>query len=220
MAWSWISKCSGISTVAYGSETYFIFVYINMNIRRWMSVCVVPKKEEPYTGGTIYWDESCYTQNWRLPRLKTCIIMPFSTPLLRAIIKHFQISSQSQCFGKTRWHHNQPQQNGQALRRTRANQSHLCVPISVQYLTEAHAHHRQKGPWNPWFLRFTYVPWSKVAILGMVIPPFNRNPYNGYINPYYWVDDHPLLYGNNGSLDPGTYCVGCTFFIDMTGLEL
>ncbi len=23
--------------------------------------------------------------------------------------------------------------------------------------------------------------------------------------PYYWVDDHPLLYGNNGSLDPGTY---------------
>ena len=35
-------------------------------------------------------------------------------------------------------------------------------------------------------------------------PPFNRNPYNGYINPYYWVDDHPLLYGNNGSLDPGT----------------
>ena len=34
---------------------------------------------------------------------------------------------------------------------------------------------------------------------------FNRNPYNGYINPYYWVDDHPLLYGKNGSLDPGTY---------------
>ncbi len=27
----------------------------------------------------------------------------------------------------------------------------------------------------------------------------------GIINPYYWVDDHPLLYGNNGSLDPGTY---------------
>ena len=34
---------------------------------------------------------------------------------------------------------------------------------------------------------------------------FNRNPYNGYINPYYWVDDHPLLYANNGSLDPGSY---------------
>ena len=29
-------------------------------------------------------------------------------------------------------------------------------------------------------------------------PTFNRNPYNGYINPYYWVDDHPLL-------EPGTY---------------
>ncbi len=36
-------------------------------------------------------------------------------------------------------------------------------------------------------------------------PTFNSNPYNGYINPYYWVDDHPLLYGNNGRLDPGTY---------------
>ena len=36
-------------------------------------------------------------------------------------------------------------------------------------------------------------------------PTFNRNPYNGYINPYYWVDDHPLLCGNNGSLDPSTH---------------
>ena len=49
------------------------------------------------------------------------------------------------------------------------------------------------------------VPWSKVAILGMVIQPLIGNPYNGNINPYYWVDDHPLLYGNNGSLDPSTY---------------
>ena len=62
-----------------------------------------------------------------------------------------------------------------------------------------------------------YVPWSKVAILGMVIPPLIGNPYNGYINPYYWVDDHPLLYGNNGSLDPGTYAIlptktWCTIF--------
>ncbi len=45
-----------------------------------------------------------------------------------------------------------------------------------------------------------------MVLLGMGdLPPFNRNPYNGYINPYYWVDDHPLLYGNNESLDPGTY---------------
>ena len=35
----------------------------------------------------------------------------------------------------------------------------------------------------------TNVPWSKVAILGMVIPPLIGNPCNGYINPYYWVDD-------------------------------
>ena len=44
------------------------------------------------------------------------------------------------------------------------------------------------------------------VFLGMGnLQPLIGNPYNGYINPYYWVDDHPLLYGNNGSLDPGTY---------------
>ena len=45
----------------------------------------------------------------------------------------------------------------------------------------------------------------KSRYIGDGHPTFNKNPYNGYINPYYWVDDHPLLYGNNGSLDPGTY---------------
>ena len=51
-----------------------------------------------------------------------------------------------------------------------------------------------------------YEPGSKLLVLGMVIPPLIGNPYNGYINPYYWVDDHPLLYGNIGSLDdPSTY---------------
>ena len=36
----------------------------------------------------------------------------------------------------------------------------------------------------------------KSRYIGDGHPTFNRNPYNGYINPYYWVDDHPLLYGN------------------------
>ncbi len=52
-------------------------------------------------------------------------------------------------------------------------------------------------------------PGSKLLVLGMAIQPLIRNPYNGYINPYYWVDDHPLLYGNNGSLDPST----CRFLL-------
>ena len=55
------------------------------------------------------------------------------------------------------------------------------------------------------------MPGSKVAVLGMVIPRLIGNPYNGYINPYYWVDDHPLLYGNNGSLDPSTYVLVLSF---------
>ncbi len=45
----------------------------------------------------------------------------------------------------------------------------------------------------------------KSPYIGDGHPTFNRNPYNGYINPYYWVDDRPLLYGHNGSLEPGTY---------------
>ena len=56
-----------------------------------------------------------------------------------------------------------------------------------------------------------YEPGSKLLVLGMVIQPLIGNPYNGYINPYYWVDDHPLWYGNNGSLDPSTYI----FIINM-----
>ncbi len=45
----------------------------------------------------------------------------------------------------------------------------------------------------------------KSRYIGDGHPTFNRNPYNWYIKPYYLVDDHPLLYGNIGSLDPSTY---------------
>ena len=44
--------------------------------------------------------------------------------------------------------------------------------------------------------------------LYMVIPPSIRNPYNGYINHYYWVDEFiPYCMEIMGvlSLDPGTY---------------
>ena len=58
-----------------------------------------------------------------------------------------------------------------------------------------------------------YEPGSKLLVLGMVLQPLIGNPYNGYINPYYWVDYHPLLCGNNVSLDPSTYIPG--FFSDV-----
>ena len=49
------------------------------------------------------------------------------------------------------------------------------------------------------------VPGSELLILGMVIPPLmTGNPYNGSIIPLLLVDDHPLLHGNNGSLDHST----------------
>ena len=51
-----------------------------------------------------------------------------------------------------------------------------------------------------WQIQYSHEPGSKLVALGMAIPPLIGNPYNGYINPYYWVDfSHPLLYGNNGS---------------------
>ena len=44
------------------------------------------------------------------------------------------------------------------------------------------------------------------VLLGMGdLQPLIGNPYNGYIKPYHKVDDHPILYGKNGSLDPSTY---------------
>ena len=66
-----------------------------------------------------------------------------------------------------------------------------------------------------------YEPGSKLVVLGMVIPPLIGNPYNGYINPYYWVDDHPLIYGNNGSLDPSTCPVSsfCIVSCDFSTLQ-
>ena len=36
-----------------------------------------------------------------------------------------------------------------------------------------------------------YVPWSRLSrfVGDGKNPTFNRNPYSGYINPYYWVDE-------------------------------
>ena len=59
------------------------------------------------------------------------------------------------------------------------------------------------------------VPGSELLILGMVIPPLIGNPYNGYINHYDWVDDHPLLCGNNGSLDLST----CEFMFHVDSVD-
>ena len=56
----------------------------------------------------------------------------------------------------------------------------------------------------------------KSRYIGDGHPTFNRNPYNGYINPYYWVDDHPLLYGTIGSLDPSTYRDLLDVVVDIT----
>ena len=41
--------------------------------------------------------------------------------------------------------------------------------------------------------------WSTPYIGDKLIPPLIVNPYNGYINHYYWVYDHPLLVGTNGN---------------------
>ena len=66
--------------------------------------------------------------------------------------------------------------------------------------------HQQKGPVTL-ILKGPAIPFGfhlchgqKSRFFGDGHPTFNRNPFNGYINPYYWVDfSHPRLYGNNGS---------------------
>ncbi len=65
---------------------------------------------------------------------------------------------------------------------------------------------------DTWHIRKHKCAMVKSRYIGDGHPTFNRNPFNGYINPYYWVDDHPLLYGNNGSLDPGTNGCWCYWF--------
>ena len=57
-------------------------------------------------------------------------------------------------------------------------------------------------PWPAKIPIKTTVPWY--LIVG-ILAPLIGNPYNGHIKSYYWVDDRPLLYGNSGSLDPGTH---------------
>ena len=84
-----------------------------------------------------------------------------------------------------------------------ANFNHLRLHLSIE------SQWGRKGPMksreSPWKFNI----WARVdqlLVLGMGnLQPLIGNPYNGYINPYYWVDDHPLLYGNIGSLDPSTY---------------
>ena len=45
-------------------------------------------------------------------------------------------------------------------------------------------------------------------------PALVGNPYNGWVNPYYWVAEHPQFYGNNGSLDPSRYDVEAVQLVD------
>ena len=65
----------------------------------------------------------------------------------------------------------------------------------------------QKKTIHEYSIFHRYVPWSKVAILGMVIPPLIGILIMGPYTPLLldWVS-HPLLYANNGTLiDPGAY---------------
>ena len=62
--------------------------------------------------------------------------------------------------------------------------------------------HMCQGRSTPWSLGMGNLPPLMTGILIM-------GPYKPLRT---WVDDHPLLYGNNGSLDPSTYIFSCDFF--------
>ena len=52
-------------------------------------------------------------------------------------------------------------------------------------------------------------------------PPLIGKPYNGYINPYYWVDDHPILWSEIRTVNeircesPLGFVPGMTFPLDI-----
>ena len=73
--------------------------------------------------------------------------------------------------------------------------------------TTAPASHSQRCHWNfhPLAAVFFSIRSQKILKKIMLQKSSKESPSSvPWSNPYYWVDDHPLLYGNNGSLDPGT----------------
>ena len=86
----------------------------------------------------------------------------------------------------------------------------LKIPPTHQFEALTFPPASKKPRKTDWFCGGTIATNTNKNIRAMVIPPLIGNPYNGYIDPYYWVGDHPLLYGNNGSLDPGAYNYTCT----------
>ena len=82
----------------------------------------------------------------------------------------------------------------------RRDWQHMCHGQGSRYISLSQWALRKKFKHViPESLQFSH--WLS-EILGMVISPLIGIPYNGYIKPYCWVDDHPLTQGTNGSLDP------------------
>ena len=47
-------------------------------------------------------------------------------------------------------------------------------------------------------------------------PSRNRNPYNGYLTPYQWLDDHPLLWETKPCFDHRTYNIFVVTYYTIT----
>ena len=90
-------------------------------------------------------------------------------------------------FSYTHYHHVRDFHGGEnqpatSQRGVRCPRSHL-VPTGRRPEDSYH-HNIQKSIW---------ARVDPLLVLGMGnLPPLIGNPYNGHINPYYWVDDHPL----------------------------
>ena len=81
----------------------------------------------------------------------------------------------------------------------------LCSPKIPHHLQTISEYQKKKHILLLILAVKVYEPGSKLLVLGMVIQPLIGNPYNGHINPYYWVDDHPILYGNKEFRPDRTY---------------
>ena len=56
----------------------------------------------------------------------------------------------------------------------------------------------------------------KTLYMGYGHPSYIGNHYNGYIKPYWWVYDHPLLWEDKPCLHHGTFGTSCSFPVYFT----
>ena len=90
---------------------------------------------------------------------------------------------------------------------------HICTGSEgtrLEHKGEALSRSKDVSSWKAFEDWFICARVYQLLVLGMVIPPLLGNPYNRYINPYYWVDDHPPTIWKSWEFRRWHTCVAAT----------